>query len=342
MNVCVIIPFWNGSKWIERALESIARQTIAPAEVLVINDGSRDEERRNLGELTKKYQFKILDKDNGGQGTARNHGVQHSTADLISFLDQDDYYLPEHIERLLSQVPNDLSRFGFAYGSFHIGDEAGNIQIENHLEKNQKGLHPPSKDPLDLISRNLFILPSASIISRKAFMHTGGFDPQFRGYEDDDLFSRIITSGFEYTYTPVPLYVWCQHKSSTSWSPVMLESQLRYYSKVRSLHTQHGRLASRTIATKLMMRFGKSFYKAALTNSKAPNGEPSLEMRVFSQYLTDALSDNLSAAAKIGFILKFILTKISSIPPISTFISIKNLNRQRIEKRRIRQGQRFL
>lgn len=65
-TVAVIIPFYNGARWIERAVKSVAEQTVKADEFIVVNDGSRPDERSILDLLAEKYDFRILDKENGG------------------------------------------------------------------------------------------------------------------------------------------------------------------------------------------------------------------------------------------------------------------------------------
>jgi glycosyltransferase involved in cell wall biosynthesis len=96
-SVVVIIPFYNGADFIERSVKSVFEQSVPATEVIVVNDGSRPEERASLDALAARYPFRIIDKENGGQGSARNAGVKASTSDFICFLDQDDFYLPNHI-----------------------------------------------------------------------------------------------------------------------------------------------------------------------------------------------------------------------------------------------------
>ena len=195
MSVSVIIPFWNGGQWIERAVVSVVNQTAPPDEFFVVNDGSAPEERAYLAVLAEQHGFVILDKENGGQGSARNHGVLHSSSQYICFLDQDDFFLPDHLERLCDLVVGRGENFGFGYGSYDLADAHGVVHVKNDLVRNQRRLHPPSRDLIELVGRNLSILPSASIISKRAFMAVEGFDVQFRGYEDDDLCLRLFRSG---------------------------------------------------------------------------------------------------------------------------------------------------
>ncbi len=80
-TVVVIIPFYNGADFIERSVRSVFEQSVPANEVIVVNDGSRTEERAALDALAARYPFRILDKENGGQGSARNAGVRlNSTA----------------------------------------------------------------------------------------------------------------------------------------------------------------------------------------------------------------------------------------------------------------------
>ena len=126
-TVAVIIPYYNGSKWIERAVKSVCKQTVPADELTIVNDGSRIDEQTFLYELANRYSLIIIDKANGGQGSARNAGVAASHSEYISFLDQDDFYLPNHIEDLVDALPGKDRQFGFLYADLCVGDDKGNI-----------------------------------------------------------------------------------------------------------------------------------------------------------------------------------------------------------------------
>lgn len=341
MSVSVVIPFWNGSQWIERAVASVANQTLRPDEFFVVNDGSRPRERELLSGLARKHGFVILDKENGGQGSARNHGVAHSRSELICFLDQDDFFLPDHIEKLFALAAGRGENFGFAYGSYDLADAHGVVHVKNDLELNQGRLHPPPCDPIELFGRNLSILPSASIISKRAFQSVEGFDVQFRGYEDDDLFSRMILAGFDCVYLPESVYVWCQHKGSTTWSPAMARSRFDYYRKIRGSNAIDGRLADRALADALADRFGRFFYKSA---ALAVGGDSALglDMDIFQSYVRDVERDNLSPAKRRVFCLRAWLLGRTDVFPLSLIWALKRLNRRRVDARRLRDGRQFL
>lgn len=259
-TVACIIPYYNGSKFIERAVVSVFAQTVQPDEFIVVNDGSKDAEREFLHDLAQKYSFKVIDQVNGGQGSARNKGVASTKADFICFLDQDDFYLPNHIEWLTQALPLDDLRLGFVYADLNVADAGGNIIFSGVAKDHSR--HPKTS-LIDMISTDMFVLPSASIVSRKALEAVGGFDPQFMGYEDDDLFMRIFRKGYSNHYLDRPVTVWCIHKESTSYSVRMSRSRFRYFKKLVDMLPDDPERSLFFFRDCFMPRFNKSFVEEA-------------------------------------------------------------------------------
>jgi hypothetical protein len=83
-----------------------------------------------------------------------------------------------------------------------------------------------------MIKHHMFILPSATLIKREAFLAVGGFDPDLRGYEDDDLFIRMFVAGFTNRFTPEAVTVWTVNTTSTSFSESMNRSRFIYFKKL--------------------------------------------------------------------------------------------------------------
>jgi glycosyltransferase involved in cell wall biosynthesis len=256
--IAVVIPYFNGSRFIERALASVASQSLPASEVIVVNDGSSDGERAALAELQRRYAFKIVDQSNGGQGAARNTGVTHSTAHYICFLDQDDFFLPDHNATLAAAIPRGDSQLGWVYADLNRANADGVVQKERFVR--DLAVHPKS-DLRDMLSRDMFVLPSAALISRKAFDAVGGFDTQFIGYEDDDLFLRLHCAGFTNYFVPTPVTTWCIHTASTTYSIKMIRSRFRYFEKLQSAFAQH--------SGALVPRFGFSFAMDAIMTSRS-------------------------------------------------------------------------
>lgn len=105
IKVSVIIPAYNADKCIENCLNSVLSQTYKPYEIIVINDGSIDKTREILERfITKKRvdNLILLNQNNSGPSKARNNGIIHSKGNWIAFIDSDDKWLPEKLEKQIN------------------------------------------------------------------------------------------------------------------------------------------------------------------------------------------------------------------------------------------------
>lgn len=96
-DVSVIIPFYSGVSWLIEAVDSVLNQTYKAKEIIVVNDGSKE----NIDDFLEKYYKNIIYiyKENGGPATARNLGIEKSSGKYIAFLDSDDIWLPTKLEK---------------------------------------------------------------------------------------------------------------------------------------------------------------------------------------------------------------------------------------------------
>ena len=112
MKLSIIIPMYNAEKYIERCIESVYHQdlNLKDFEVIIINDGSIDNSLALVREMEVSYSnLFVIDKENGGQGAARNLGIEMALGDYIMFLDSDDYLVDYQIKNCLRKtIDNDL------------------------------------------------------------------------------------------------------------------------------------------------------------------------------------------------------------------------------------------
>ena len=92
-KVSVIVPFYNVEEYIERSIKSLVEQSLEDIEIILVNDGSKDNSEEIAKKYKKKYPNKIiyLEKENGGLSDARNYAIPYATGEYIAFLDSDDY-----------------------------------------------------------------------------------------------------------------------------------------------------------------------------------------------------------------------------------------------------------
>jgi glycosyltransferase involved in cell wall biosynthesis len=252
--VSVVIPFHNGAAWIERALKSAVNQTQPPKEIIVVDDGSTATESAKLEELKVNYTFEIFTQANSGQSAARNLGVSKASSDYICLLDQDDYFLPNHIELLRNASNREDPKFGFSYGDLLRVTESGEILSRSSLTSPH-----PLMDTKTMISQNMHILPSATLVKRSSFLELGGFDESLQGYEDDDLFLRFHMAGFTISFTPEPVSAWTINRSSTSFSESMSKSRYIYFRKLLELFQSDPVMGKTIFESALFPRFAYKF-----------------------------------------------------------------------------------
>jgi glycosyltransferase involved in cell wall biosynthesis len=109
MLISIIIPVYNTSLYLKRCLNSVLAQNYTDFELLLVNDGSRDDSLKICREYEKKDErIKVFDKPNGGVSSARNVGIRCSSGKWICFIDSDDYVTDNHIEKLVSDIGGDF------------------------------------------------------------------------------------------------------------------------------------------------------------------------------------------------------------------------------------------
>jgi len=100
-KISVIVPVWNVEKYLRKCLDSLVNQTLKDIEIILVNDESPD----NSIDILKEYKNKderiiLIEQKNGGQGNARNNGINHASGEYISFVDSDDYIELDMFEKM--------------------------------------------------------------------------------------------------------------------------------------------------------------------------------------------------------------------------------------------------
>ncbi len=251
-SISVIIPVYNGARYIEEAIVSVINQTVMPLELIIVDDGSTDNSLDIVQSLSTPFPLVIIKQANSGQGAARNHAVTIAKGEFIAPLDQDDKWYPDHLERLLKPFTRN-ARIGWTYSNVDEINETG--QITNFALLNVLPAIHPKRRIVDMLTFDMFILPSASIIRKEAFLAVGGFDPQLKGYEDDDLFLRLFREGYSNIYIGDSLSQWRIYGKSCSFSPSMAHSRRLYAQKLIQSFPDDANLARFWIRDFVIPRF---------------------------------------------------------------------------------------
>ncbi len=104
-KVSIIVPVYNTEKYLKKCLDSLVKQTLKDIEILVINDGSKDNSKDIINSYAKKYKnIRAFDKTNGGLSDARNYGIKKATGNYIAFIDSDDYVTTDMYEKMYKKA----------------------------------------------------------------------------------------------------------------------------------------------------------------------------------------------------------------------------------------------
>jgi glycosyltransferase involved in cell wall biosynthesis len=227
-DISAIIPVYNGKKYLREAVNSVITQTLQPIELILVDDGSLDGSLNEIEGIKTHFPIRVFKQQNSGQSSARNHGIRESTGSFIALLDQDDIWYCQHLEKLVEPFRGNPD-LGWVYSNVDQIDEVGRV-FRTRLLDFCSFQHPQTH--LDeMLRTDMHILPSASLIRRKAFQDVGMFDERLSGYEDDDLFLRLFIKGWGKKYIPESFSQWRIH-SNNSGAKTGFKSRRIYAQKI--------------------------------------------------------------------------------------------------------------
>lgn len=185
-KVSIVIPVYNGADYIKEAIESALNQTYKNIEIIVVNDGSKD----NSEEIIKSYGNKIIyyKKENGGVSSALNLGIKKMNGEYFSWLSHDDRYYPNKIETQINYLKEKklLNELVITYTNYDVIDEDSNI-----INAVNFSVFNPNKKPEYALLRGL-VSGTALLIPKKAFIDYGGFSEEHRCVQDYLLFFEFM------------------------------------------------------------------------------------------------------------------------------------------------------
>jgi teichuronic acid biosynthesis glycosyltransferase TuaG len=186
-DVSVVIPAFNAQGTILRALGSVAGQTLKPREVIIVDDGSTDGTYVTAQQFEPQMDgisFVIFKQENEGAGAARNMALKESSQPIIAFLDADDEWLPEKLERSLHHMEA---------GGYTLVAHNG-IIVEDGSESIIDGARRYHEGPSPYVSlyRKGYLDTCTVVARRDALLATGGFDESLPNAQDFELWLRVL------------------------------------------------------------------------------------------------------------------------------------------------------
>jgi glycosyltransferase involved in cell wall biosynthesis len=234
----VVIPAYDAARFLPRALASVQAQTSAPAEVIVVDDGSHDA----TAHIAEAAGARVIRQSNKGPAAARNAGVRAARSPWIAFLDADDAWQPHALERFADAVLR-APDVAIVFADYAIDEPGGSVASWFSADREYRRISRRQIAPgvvrcdrpslVSAIVRSLaFISTSAMAIRRDAFLARGGFDETLRVAEDLDLLLRLFAQSTAVVIEEV-LSTYHKHGANLSADPLVnAEWELRVWRRI--------------------------------------------------------------------------------------------------------------
>ena len=212
-QISVVIPLWNKRTEVGAAIASVLAQTVAPLEIVVVDDGSTDGSDAVVEAFTSPL-VRLIRQPNAGVSAARNRAIREARGEWVALLDADDEWQPEFLEKISLLSLECPACMAFGTG-FDIRDERGRLT---------RGDTPAVRGVVDYFAEAMqryVLIPSATVLHRQTVIGLGGFPEGMRLGEDQYLWTkqaRTASVGF----LPEPLVIYsraAQNRSAAIYRP---------------------------------------------------------------------------------------------------------------------------
>lgn len=203
--ISVIMPVYNGERFIRETIESVLHQTFQNFEFIIINDGSVDSTQQIISSYDDKRIVLLNMPSNQGVSNARNIGTDSARGEFIAFCDADDLYDPSRLQIQLDFLTSNPAVD--VCGSYFIVLENGQEKLIEHPITDQG------------IKEHFFTgncIGQPSVMGKSAAFRQYKYNPELQASEDYDLWARMATGGFVFANVPLPLVKYRLHPGQAS------------------------------------------------------------------------------------------------------------------------------
>ncbi len=300
--VDVIVPLYNPRPdYLDEALTSLSSQSMADVRAIVVNDGSTD---RSFEPVLDKHGDLIsyIEQTNSGVAGARNSGLRAAGAKLVAFLDQDDRWRRDKIEKQLAAMDGGSAADVVIHPVTQVDGEgrprAHNASKERELRRRRR-----SKDMLSALLRGNFIYSPTVLAKRSCFDEVGGFDPSVEPHDDWDMWLRLAIAGFVFRTVEEPLADWRVHPGNTSRDKdLMLKTKMKVIEKLKAEALLPRRLKPALIraqaechVTLAHHHFRSGRYRSfreEITEAAAIDWRAAIKLKILRRWIRSALLEN--------------------------------------------------
>lgn len=202
-KVSVIVPIYNVEKYLEKCINSLLSQTLEDIQIILVNDGSKDNSGNIAKECEKNNKNRIIyvEKENGGLSDARNYGLKYATGDFIAFLDSDDYIEKNAYEEMYNKVIEENADY---VECDFIWEFPNKIRVDKQY---------PYKNKKEMLSF-VRVVAWNKLIKRQLITDNNLEFPKGLRYEDVEFTYKLIPFINKFAYVDKPFIHYVQRKGS--------------------------------------------------------------------------------------------------------------------------------
>lgn len=255
--VSIVIPVYNGSNFLSQSIDSALAQTYKNIEILVVNDGSKDDGATEKIALSYGDKIKYLCKPNGGVSSALNFGIEHMSGEYFSWLSHDDLYEPDKIKREVEALAVQKEPFQTIICCADSLIDANGNPIY-HPTKLLNGLYSGA-DLFDIFfSKHLVINGCTLLIPKETFQRYGGFS-SFKYIQDTECWIKFMLGGTSFFFIKDKLVKMRVHSGQvTQRMPELFYVEMRQFSNnIIDNYLYTGKLSSSNVKSFLIYHYKK-------------------------------------------------------------------------------------
>ncbi len=223
-DVSVVIPAYNAARFLAETLASVFAQTLAPAEIIVVDDGSTDD----TADIARRLGVNVISRANGGISAARNTGIRAARGAYVALLDADDLWMPEKLEFQVAALAA-VAVPSFSFTDFQTFDSRGQRTVRSEMRAHpafrRTVRHAPSGANVVVsasarrpVLPDMYFLPSSAVMRRADALAVGGFDESLPGCEDAEFFLRLFQA-VPAIAVMLPLLRYRRHDAQATFAP---------------------------------------------------------------------------------------------------------------------------
>lgn len=199
--ISVVIPCYNDGAYLPETVTRVRQQTLQDFEIIIVNDGSTDQNTLEILDKLSLENITVLHKENGRMSSARNYGVKHAKGKFIAALDADDYFHPSFFEKAVRILE----------ANENVATVTSYIQLFGEFRKLSK---PRGGNEYNFLFSSQ--CPACAMVRKVCWDAVGGYDEKMiYGYEDWEFYIRITQRGWTIHVIPEKLLFYRQTKKST-------------------------------------------------------------------------------------------------------------------------------